>query len=212
MSAPLVLTPMALALTGLAGSGHCLWMCGLLIHGGRHLPTWPERLAFQFGRALAYAALGTAVGALGSGLLLRLPETAIDALRVAALLVLLWSVLRRAPAHHCSASRSVGGMGVARALGRGLLLGLMPCPLLVSVLAVVAVTADAAAGAGLMLAFALGGALPQLLAGEALARLGRQLSAPLPRQRALAATGMILLAGGGVLATLGHLPWSVFCR
>ena len=169
-------------LMGLAGTPHCLAMCGAACTaatGGGKL--W-RLLPFHLGRLLAYAAAGAlAAGSVGS---LALLGQAVAALRpvwtlvhVAALslgLYLLWQ--GRQPAwmaglgrRRLAAVRQPGGerwqaiQGPARSAGLGLAWVAWPCGLLQSALLVAALANSPAAGAGVMAGFAIASAAGLLL-------------------------------------------------
>ncbi len=218
-------------LMGLAGTPHCLAMCGAACAaavgrgGPRHL------LAFHAGRLLAYAAAG-AVAAASVGALARLGQ-AVSALRplwtllhLAALLLGLWLVWQgRQPAWMARLGRSTGGpsvlvragapwlalRGPARCAGLGLAWVAWPCGLLQSALLVAALANSAQQGAMVMAGFASASAIGLVL-GPALwwrsvGRLGGRCvgSASISASGAVRCAG-VLLAGASAWA-LGHGVW-----
>lgn len=189
-------------LMGLAGSPHCLAMCGAAcagLGGGR-----PDaQLGFQLGRALSYA-LGGALAAAAVGWIAQLGQAAAllrplwVMLHMAALglgLFLLWR--GRQPAWLAQIGRRIepvatvslaglrgGGQGVALGqAGRATLGGLAwlawPCGLLQSALVLAALASGPWQGASVMTAFAAGSGVG-LVAGPLLLRrlLGRQVPGP----------------------------------
>lgn len=159
-------------LMGLAGTPHCLAMCGAAcagITGGRARGAWP----FHAGRLLSYAAAG-AVAAAGVGALAAVGQ-AVAALRplwtlvhVAALalgLFLLWQGRQPAWMAALGSTRTAtaqGGWqavrGPARRAAIGLAWAAWPCGLLQSALLVAALANTAWQGALVMAAFALASA------------------------------------------------------
>jgi uncharacterized protein len=167
-------------LTGLGGSGHCALMCGPLACVGLDGDRRRRRraaLAWQAGRIIMYAAVGALLGTLGHAgfALARTPVArALPWVMAAGLVLSACEVGRRIPALPGLAKipRVMGRMAsrlspVARAAIRGAATPFLPCGLLYGAF-VVAVGAGApAAGALIMIAFALG-AIPAL----ALVQLG----------------------------------------
>ncbi|MFK7955063.1 MAG: sulfite exporter TauE/SafE family protein [Lysobacterales bacterium] len=225
MNEPLTIT--AAFLAGLAGSGHCLGMCGPLAvmagsGGGRR--SLRGIGLHNGGRLLGYAALGAAVGWLGiatsGGLSAHTTGPVLRGLLgvVLALLgiQLLAPQLRYNPLNWVGRFiappiwRQLQPIAVNLALredwhsqiGRGVLWGWLPCGLVYSLLMLAAVSGSAAAGAGVMLAFGLG-TLPAML-GAGLA--GRQLRG-LSIHRLRPVMGAAMIAGGLIVATvpLTHL-------
>jgi sulfite exporter TauE/SafE len=167
-------------LTGLGGSGHCALMCGPLACVGLDGERRTRRraaLAWQAGRIGMYAAVGALLGALGhAGLALaRTPVArALPWVMALGLVLSACEVGSRLPALPGLARipRAMGRMAsrlspAARGAIRGAATPFLPCGLLYGAF-VVAVGAGApAAGAVIMIAFALG-AIPAL----ALVQLG----------------------------------------
>ena len=173
-------------LMGLAGTPHCLAMCGAACTAASGGGTLRRLLPFHLGRLLAYAAAGAlAAGSVSS---LALLGQAVAALRplwtlvhIAALglgLFLLWQGRqpawmeglgrRRADAVlHREGERWQAIKGPARSAGLGLAWVAWPCGLLQSALLVAALANSPAAGAGVMAGFAMASAAG-LLMGPAL--------------------------------------------
>jgi sulfite exporter TauE/SafE len=176
---------------GAMGSTHCVAMCGplssvlgnkrrLLLAEERKTPDWASRGAVQAGRITTYGALGVVAGVLGTEAR-HLPglSSVHLATRIGAALLLVgtglyvgglfrrFSVLERALAPlHRAVSRLQKRAHVSGLVGRyvaGLAWGLLPCGLVLGALGLAVVSANALAGAGVMIAFGLG-TLPALLA------------------------------------------------
>lgn len=185
-------------LAGLAGSPHCVAMCG----GFAASCGGPREglLAWHAGRLVTYAALGALAGAAG----LALPGPRWLAAAVAAAL-LLWFALAlaglvpeprvRVPALVRAGQRLAGAPGQGSRFLFGMATGLLPCGLVYSALSVPVALADPLPGAAAMLAFGLG-TVPALtlLAGTLQRLLARDL-----RARRLVAL-LVLVAG---LAAIG---------
>ncbi len=205
---------LALSVLGasLVGSLHCAAMCGGLVglysgQGGQR--RWPH-LAYHAGRLGVYLALGALAGLLGRSLDLageaaglgRLAGLVAGSLLVAWALALLlqvagqrlprWPGLSPLKRPLAALMARVSKLSpVQRALGIGLLTGLLPCGLLYSVLLASASTGSVAGGA-LVTAALWAGTSPILLAlGLGAQRLGAQL-----RQRAPLLTALALLVMG----------------
>ena len=147
-----VLDVPAMMLAGLVASPHCAAMCGLwqarASHRGR------ADIAFQAGRVITYAGLGALAGGIASLLLQWMGGQGVgEALRWGALVGLMVAVLwpRRSSSPRCHGRHATLRGGVA-----GMVLGVVPCPLLYGAAGYAALSADAARGAMLMAAFALG--------------------------------------------------------
>lgn len=165
MSAALTLSALslpAMLLAGLASSAHCALMCGLLQGQGDARQTmWRHA-----GRLCAYAILGAVAGGAGAWLLRSaawIPAS--EGLRVAALPVLLWLLLRRSQKPKaCCAPRLRHSQSPPAAFAAGLATGLVPCVLLYAAAAHAMLSASAVQGALLMAAFGLG-TVPAVQAG-----------------------------------------------
>ncbi len=175
-------------LLGLAGTPHCLAMCGAACTAATQGGRWQAVLPFHLGRLLAYTLAG-AVAAASVGSLAALGQ-AVAALRpvwtlvhIAALgmgIFLLWQGRQPDWMAHWGRARR-GGVdvvhrpgerwqavkGPARSAGAGLAWVAWPCGLLQSALLVAALANSAAAGALVMAGFAMSSAAG-LLVGPAL--------------------------------------------
>lgn len=190
---------MAAFAIGLAGSPHCLGMCGG-IAGSLGVATVPGRrpvrglyaLCYNLGRLGSYALMGAVfallVALLGIGIsrpewgaVLRI-ATGLVLLAVASHLLIGWSGLRRIEVVGGRIWQYIGPYArrllpvksAPGALALGALWGWLPCGLVYTVLLAAAVTGDPVTGAGVMFAFGLG-TLPAMtgvtLFGQALRRL-----------------------------------------
>ncbi|MBC3787980.1 sulfite exporter TauE/SafE family protein [Spirosoma utsteinense] len=163
-------------LTGLAGSLHCIGMCGPLAMAlpvGR-LPQGQRRLArglYHAGRLSAYSLLGAVVGTLGQGLLLTGLQRPISIM--AGILLLVWAVSAKVFPnwmHTTSFARRLTAPLAAllrrptltHMAGLGFLNGLLPCGSVYVALAGALATTSPMGGAGYLLAFGLG-TLPAML-------------------------------------------------
>ncbi len=175
----------AMFLTGLAGSAHCLGMCGAISGAFAFAASspgvsraLPMALCYNLGRLTGYGLLGLIAALLGSGSVSLMPALA-TVLRVlaGAVVVLIglqvgfgWRLLapieragyalwaRLAPATR----RLLPATSTPRALALGLLWGFLPCGLVYSALLLAATSVRALDGALLMFAFGLG-TLPAML-------------------------------------------------
>lgn len=163
-------------LTGLAGSLHCIGMCGPLAMAlpvGR-LPQGQRKLArglYHAGRLSAYSLLGAVVGTLGQGLLLTGLQRPVSIM--AGILLLIWAVSAKAFPnwmHTSSFARRLTAPLAAllrrptlpHMAGLGFLNGLLPCGSVYVALAGGLATTSSLGGAGYLLAFGLG-TLPAML-------------------------------------------------
>lgn len=216
----------AALLSGLAGSVHCVAMCGGIATGlgslaGQGRPDLAAATRINLGRLGGYVLAGAVVGAFGSGLLRWAPQAGLG-LRIAfgAALVLValrlldsgrrLAVLHRTGAHLWQwlaplRRRLLPATTPLRQLGLGLIWGWMPCGLSTALLFTAWLQADALQAALLMLAFGLGtlpAMLPLSYSGQ---RLGRLLSTPGWRR----ASGVGVLLAGVLTMTapwLMHVP------
>jgi len=228
---PAPLLGAALAL-GLAGSLHCVAMCGGIAAAvGARLSAWSRRgqaLLFNLARLGGYALLGGFAGLLAGGVAghggvaehsgmqgpARWPRLVAAILMLALGIQLLagrdWLGLERAGAAVWRGLRPLTGRAAAlpgmwRPLALGVLWGFLPCGLVWSALALAASSGSAPAGVLTMLAFGAG-TLPAMLAATLAgqAALGR-LGGRNPRRVA----GLLMLAFaawtalGALLATAG---------
>jgi len=209
----------------LAGSLHCVGMCGPFVafyaggdaaRGARRFLT---HATYSTGRLVAYAALGLAAGAIGAALDLagslagfqRVAAVVAGAVMIAwgGLALLRLRGVRVLPIRAGSAAwlqrafRVVAERPpVLRAAAVGLLSGLLPCGWLWAFLVAAAGTGSAAGGAAVMVAFWLG-TVPALLA----VGLGAQLLAA-PLRRHVPAVTAVLLVALGIFAIVSR-PASV---
>lgn len=203
---------------GLAGSGHCVAMCGPLVIAVDRSLRRPARLTalrrsvtYHAGRSLTYALSGALVGTVGQTLTLMGFGRV---LAVTAGLVLLLTAVgtgrgrlprrlerlaARLGTRACGrAARWSEAHPVAGPLVGGAAHGLLPCGLVYAGLLAAAATGTAVQGAVFMAGFGLG-TIPALLAVSlAGATLGMRARQPLRRLTpiALALTGALLLARG----------------
>jgi uncharacterized protein len=196
----------------LAGSVHCLAMCGPLVglHGG--IKTARLALVHSLGRLATYVALGLMAGAVGRAVDLagRLGHVQRAATIVAGFVIVAWGVWSLAVARGwISSQRRVGGERFSSGLARirtkpprmrawltGVLTGLLPCGWLWAFVVMAAGTGSLVADGLVMLVFWLG-TVPAMVglltfAGPALARIRARLPA-------LTAIALIVL-GIGTLA------------
>ena len=183
-------------LAGLVGSAHCLGMCGgmsglFALHSsvrGLHRQL-PMALVYNAGRLASYAILGFAVAAAGSRFAGLTPALGKPVRLIAGAVIILIGLqiafnfralgfLERmggAAWSHVSplAGRLLPVTSLPRALGLGLLWGLIPCGLVYSVLLVAATRTRAVDGALVMLAFGAGTTPAMLLTGLGAARLAQ---------------------------------------
>lgn len=188
---------------GLTGSLHCALMCGpLAAASGARLGAdgrVAARIGWHLGRFGAYALVGAGLGLVGGGLaatLARYVQALLPWLMVAGLVAVAFEFGRRLPA-------GIAGAAVARRLarlgerwtplGRGALLGsatpFLPCGLLWGIFLVAAGTGGAAAGALVMIAFALGST-----PGLATVQLGAAWAGRWPRAERISRIAVPLLA------------------
>jgi sulfite exporter TauE/SafE len=188
---------------GLLGTGHCVGMCGPLIfaipgRSGRFMPhAW-----YHLGRVTTYVAVGAILGGVGAwlaGLTGMQTKAGVSGLQIglrflaAALLVALglirlgwlkepgWFALlspERIPGFRRALSSATDSGSQAVFFPLGLLLGLLPCGLSYGAFAQALGTGNAAAGALLVLAFAVGTLPGLLLLGTGLSAIVRRYRRP----------------------------------
>lgn len=176
----------ASAVMGAASTPHCAVMCGPLACAACGDGSAQARTAgvYSLGRALSYTAGGAAMGALGATLLRQLDAARVhqaSAALMAVALVLsarrLWSASRASPLVPLRRGRAMAP-STGRALGLGLLTGVLPCGALVSAMMLAASSGVWSVGAAVMLVYALAsapGTLGPALAGALVVkRLGAQ--------------------------------------
>ena len=202
-------------LAGILGSAHCLGMCagisGLFamragVAGLRS--QLPFALAYNGGRLLSYTILGFLVASVGNRFVDLVPKLA-GPLRLAAGVVMVLIGLQIAfDIRLLSGLERIGGVAweriapvtrrflpvtnLRRALGLGLVWGLLPCGLVYSVLLVAAAISDGAEGAMVMAAFGIGTTPAMLLTGLGAARL----SLAMQRKRTRLGAGLLVVMLG----------------
>ena len=202
-------------LAGLLGSAHCLGMCGgisglFALHSSvrglrRQLPM---ALVYNAGRLASYAILGFAVAAVGSRFAALTPAVGKPVRLIAGAVIILIGLqiafnfralgfLERMGGAAWSrispfAGRLLPVNSLPRALGLGLLWGLIPCGLVYSVLLVAATSGSAVDGAFVMLAIGLGTTPAMVLTGLGAARLAQLMQ---DRRTRLGAGLLIVLLG-----------------
>lgn len=202
-------------LAGFVGSAHCLGMCGgisglFALHSsvrglGRQLPL---ALVYNAGRLASYTILGFAVAAVGSRFGALAPAVGKPVRLIAGAVIVLIGLriafnfralgfLERMGGvawSHVSplAGRLLPVTSLPRALGLGLLWGLIPCGLVYSVLLVAATSARATDGALVMLAFGIATTPAMLLTGLGAARLAQLMQ---DRRTRLGAGLLIVMLG-----------------
>jgi sulfite exporter TauE/SafE len=205
-------------MVGIAGSAHCVLMCGgfagALGMRSRTIASadsaWRDASLYNIGRLSGYAAAGATFGLFGATLqsAVNLPLLATTARLAAGLLVIFAAVrilfglnalawIERLGARLWRLLQPIARQAAtSRSPGRSLLLGLlwgwMPCGLVYSVLLLAALSGSTARGAGLMLAFGLG-TMPAMLTSSALAA---HVSAWTRRRAARQLGGALLLLFG----------------
>lgn len=170
---------------GLAGSLHCLGMCGPLALA---LPAGaPDRARFAIGRAaynagriVTYCLLGVAFGAVGQTLAFAGWQRGLSIAAGIAMLAAAFASHRlsasvQIPLFRKAWSALLRNRGMASLFAIGLLNGLLPCGLVYVALAGAAATGSAAQGAVFMALFGMG-TFPAMLA---VALAGRMVSLPL---------------------------------
>lgn len=191
-------------LAGLAGSPHCIGMCGgLIVASGAKAPSWPHTA----GRLVTYGVLGALAGGLSHQA--ALPWQAALFLSVA---MLFWFAASLAelplPRLHAPAFLSrLGGRLIRRPdlasrFAFGLVNGLLPCGLVYAALSIPVALADPLLGALAMVLFGLG-TVPALT--FAVAGLRRLAAGSLARRRLLGAA--VFLIGLLTLASRGEISW-----
>jgi sulfite exporter TauE/SafE len=206
---------LAALLTGLLGSAHCLGMCagisGLFaMHStAAGLKTQlPLAITYNAGRLLSYTILGYAVAALGSRFVDVIPKLAGPVRLIAGAVIILIGLQIAFDLRPLAFLERMGGAvwervapfsrrllpvtNLPRALGLGLLWGLLPCGLVYSVLLVAASSGAAASGAMIMVAFGIGTTPAMLLTGLGAARL----SLLMQQKRTRLGAGLLIIALG----------------
>ena len=207
---------------GLAGSGHCLGMCGGILaalavaspgtSGGQRFRL---NLAYHIGRIITYSLLGLLAGAVSQAALFTALKPHLYWLFAAANLMVIAIGLATAFGLRSLSLASLDGIGwgfMSRVLGRasglatiraflaaGLVMGLLPCGLVYGVLISASTGGAWLQGGGMMLAFGMG-TLPALLAfGQVATALGAIATSVFLRVMGLA---VALLGALGLLKSL----------
>lgn len=208
--------PAMMFVLGLAGSLHCVQMCGPLVlsldlSGTR--AGLGGHLAYHSGRILTYAVLGALAGWLGTGVnvLIAIDRVSNRAAVVAGLLMILAGLILFGAVKSNRLVQIGTNSTVARFGGRllrtrarlvtGMVLGLLPCGLIYGALLKAIATASPLSGAASMAAFGLGTAGPLLGLGAFSSVLTQRF-----RSQKLAAVGIALM--GVVLVWRGLIPAS----
>jgi len=209
---------------GIAGSGHCIGMCGGI--AGALAMRRPQAsfgsklgyaLAYNLSRITSYAVAGALAGLLGRTLLRAVDVAPLSiAFRVVAGLIMLaaaakllfgWRLLDPLEAAGSGLWRRVAPWagrqgqagGVGGAVGLGLAWGWLPCGMTYSMLLLAATTASVGMGAAVMFAFGLGTLPSMVTATVAFERIARLLAS---RATLRNVAGVLLLAFG--LYTAGN--------
>lgn len=171
---------------GIAGSGHCLGMCGGIVAAFSACGAAGSRrkaALFNFGRICTYALLGLSAGLLGQTLdLLLLHSISMAVFAVGNLFVLLTGIgliLRRNLSGNLGFTKILDAVpllripqprSIAGYFPLGLVFGMLPCGLVYATLAVAATTGSPLTGGAMMAALGLG-TFPALFFAGALAGL-----------------------------------------
>jgi sulfite exporter TauE/SafE len=195
-------------LGGLAGSPHCVAMCGAFASAcAVHRPGFA---AWHAGRLVSYATLGAVAGAAGQFIPGPPWVPAVLATGMLLWFALALAGLVREPAIPIASFsrlgwRLAGRPGLVPQFGFGVINGFLPCGLVYSALSLPVALGQAGPGAMAMLAFGAG-TIPLLSAAALLLR--RVTAASMPRRRLLAAVVLLLgLAAIGMrsgLIAAGH--------
>ncbi len=207
-------------LGGLAGSLHCIGMCGgfpLALGGVAGPHPVLRQVLYNLGRLNALAFVGAVSGLLGAAVVASGPTRLFErALAVAAGLLMIAIGLemlgalgrvtaRGAALVQATLGRWLGGAMRSSSLAAPLALGVfnafLPCQLIYAFAARAAAEASAARGMATMLAFGLG-TIPAMLA---LGITGRLFARPALRARLAFASGLLVLAFGGLTLVRGLL-------
>ena len=192
-------------LLGLAGSLHCIGMCGPLLIAAARLSKGETTKArsttfHHLGRLSTYGLLGLTAGSLGHTLSIigwQQPLTIFlgGMILITALVARTRFVVNRTSAWVASLSRHLNKhlkrQPIAAHFGLGMCHGLLPCGLVYIALAAAAATGHPVLGTSLMIAFGLG-TLPLLLGLSVIQHLFSRLN---PIRRQWIHTGLALLAG-----------------
>lgn len=211
-------------LAGLAGSFHCIGMCGgivaaLSISAGGDASTYRLRsqLCYNLGRVTTYTLLGALAGLIGSSLDLPAVKSSISWFPIGANLMVVAAGLSSALGLGTWNLSSLEGRGarflaapLRRAASRdsplasyplGLVLGFLPCGLVYTPLVAAAASGSSMLGAATMAAVGLG-TIPVLLAfGTASSALSRRLRSSMLR---LAGLAVALMGAAGLWRALSR--------
>ncbi len=173
----------------------------------------PMALAYNLGRLLSYAVLGSVVGLFGGTLVEAIPRLAGPVRLLGGTVIVLiglqiafnWRILQPLESTGAIVWQKVSPAAkgllpvttAPRALGLGLLWGLLPCGLVYSMLLLAATGANAAGGALTMLAFGIGTTPAMVLTGIGALQLSRLMSR---RNTRLGAGILIIIVGALTLA------------
>jgi sulfite exporter TauE/SafE len=226
----------AALLAGLAGSGHCIGMCGGI--AGALAMRRPQAgfstkfgyaLAYNLSRITSYALAGALAGLLGRTLLAAVDvkpmsiafRVVAGAIMIAAAMQLVFGWRLLGPLESAGsglwrrvapwAGRRGQSSGIGGAIGLGLAWGWLPCGMTYSMLLLSATTASVPMGAAVMLAFGVGTLPSMVTATVAFERIARALSS---RATLRNVAGALLLAfglytAGSALAKLRPAPPAV---
>jgi len=233
---PAALSLGAALLAGIAGSGHCIGMCGGIAGAlamRRPQATFGTKLGYAFAynlsRIISYAIAGALAGLLGRTLLSAVDVKPLSitfrvvagAIMIAAAAQLMSGRRLLAPLESAGsglwrriapwAGRRGQSSGIGGAIGLGLAWGWLPCGMTYSMLLLAATTASVPLGAAVMLAFGLGTLPSMVTATVAFERIARALSS---RATLRNVAGALLLAfglytAGSALAKLKPAPPAV---
>lgn len=228
------MTEMALAfLAGLAGSLHCLGMCGGIVAAvamtGRQCPLSSRvlhQLLYNLGRITTYTVMGGAAGFLGGSLsLLELREASFWFMAAAYAFVLLIGILSFIQADRFSLffMESTAGRFLVRPIQSilagssdfrfyplGLILGFLPCGLLYALLVTAAASGDPLKGSLIMAALGMGTLPAMLFVGSAATIISARIKGMFFRMVGLFVALMGATGLWKVLAKAGHLPYPPF--
>jgi sulfite exporter TauE/SafE len=218
------MTLLAPILLGLAGSLHCVGMCGPLMlalpldaAGKRHVLL--QMLTYHSGRILTYAALGILFGLLGKGIFLAGLQKGLSVGAGIVMILMAFVAWRfeqlvvNLPGFGAFTSKIKTGIGkhlrrntAGAVFTVGLLNGFLPCGMVYAALAGAISTTEAAEGGLFMALFGLG-TLPMMLAtGVA----GRSLGSSFRQKLRIAQPLLLTLAGLLLLQRGLHLDLSLF--
>jgi uncharacterized protein len=211
-------------LAGMAGSLHCVGMCGGFACAlgrapcGSRASTTVRHLLYNSGRVVSYASLGAFAGWLGASLLSggstamagqRMLAIAAGLLMVLMALQLLGLLQRlQVPAVTGLTQSAAGSLrsvlhapGAAAPLAFGVFNGFLPCPLVYAFVAQAAASGDPLRGAAIMFVFGLGTFPAMLLTGGMGSWLGHAW-----RQRGVRLAGTFIMLLGAITLARGVLP------